>query len=344
MRPVVNGSSQVARSPSPVGPKRDALGVAPLSRRAISLAMATAANVAADDGRQERADDHPGHQAAGPDGQVAGHAPGHAEAGEQAGPGEGHGPWVGGLDRGHQGLRAEGQDLVEDATDGWQQQEQADGPEGDHERERGAATGDRRPAHRGQADGDGRQHGQPDEQVERTARSVGDQDDAGGGRPGRGQGEGQESQLESSRPHDGSLATSVASVRSGVVPPTSTYPGARRKYRVGWDRRVIATLPLPFEHARTAPDHRGGGKDDRTHVTHGRIHAARFTGTRAIASPRFVGDAARGGLRGRTWLRGHGGVVALDESVGHGRSDAGGGPAGHPVHLSDAPHAGPGPG
>ena len=38
---------------------------------------------------------------------------------------------------------------------------------------------------------------------------------------------------------------------------------------------------------------------------HGRAGAARFTGTRAIASPRFVGTVGRGGVLGRTWLRGH---------------------------------------
>ena len=34
---------------------------------------------------------------------------------------------------------------------------------------------------------------------------------------------------------------------------------------------------------------------------HGRAGAARFTGTRAITSPRFVAAASRGGLHGRTW-------------------------------------------
>ena len=38
-------------------------------------------------------------------------------------------------------------------------------------------------------------------------------------------------------------------------------------------------------------------------MTHGRAGAARFTGTRAIASPRFVGALARGRVHGRIWVR-----------------------------------------
>jgi hypothetical protein len=40
-------------------------------------------------------------------------------------------------------------------------------------------------------------------------------------------------------------------------------------------------------------------------VGHGRAGSAKFTGTRAIASPRFIGAIGRGGVHGRTWLRGH---------------------------------------
>ena len=42
------------------------------------------------------------------------------------------------------------------------------------------------------------------------------------------------------------------------------------------------------------------------HVRHGWAGTARFTGTRAITSPRFVAAAARGGIHGRSWLRGYG--------------------------------------
>ena len=51
---------------------------------------------------------------------------------------------------------------------------------------------------------------------------------------------------------------------------------------------------------------------------HGRAAAARFTGTRAIASPRFVGAAGRSALRGRSWARVHGHADDHD-ALGHPR-------------------------
>src|SRR4029078_13126494 len=67
------------------------------------------------------------------------------------------------------------------------------------------------------------------------------------------------------------------------------------------------------------------GADGTRHegpVGHGRAGSARFTGTRANASPRFVGAVGRGGVHGRTWLRGHHPEALRELDGGPARDDA----------------------
>src|SRR5687768_18383197 len=109
------------------------------------------------------------------------------------------------------------------------------------------------------------------------------------------------------------------------VPPTIGPVGHRDPPTDG------RNVPLPHRTHRCGPSLTEG------HVRHGRPGATRFTGTRAICSPRFVAAASRGGVHGRTWNRGHGsGLAAGDGSGAHG-----GGPAGDPLDLPAAPDEGP---
>jgi len=79
----------------------------------------------------------------------------------------------------------------------------------------------------------------------------------------------------------------------------------------------------PDQSARTAPG--CPERDQNGHegpVGHGRAGSARFTGTRGNASPRFVGAVGRGGLHGRTWLRGHDPEAFRELDGGTGRDDS----------------------
>ena len=49
----------------------------------------------------------------------------------------------------------------------------------------------------------------------------------------------------------------------------------------------------------------GGRRGTEHQMTHGRRGAARITVSRAIITPRLATGPCRGGLRGRTWFRGH---------------------------------------
>ena len=127
------------------------------------------------------------------------------------------------------------------------------------------------------------EHRDPDDDVERPARAIGEQDQRGRQPPRRDQGRADEPEPE----------------------PTDTHPPSLPMRRERGLRQASPEVPagigpmghrdpcrLRDQHARTAPDRPG-----RTHqsirgsVRHGRAGAARFTGTRAIASPRFVGGA-----------------------------------------------------
>ena len=95
-----------------------------------------------------------------------------------------------------------------------------------------SAAGHRRPDDPGERDRD-RGHGrQPDDEVERAARPVGEQDEAGRDRPARDERDSDEPELEPADPH------TDESIGSPPEPAGAT----GRKYRVGWDRRVIAAI------------------------------------------------------------------------------------------------------
>src|SRR3954452_5956421 len=99
-------------------------------------------------------------------------------------------------------------------------------------------------------------------------------------------------------------------------------PGQHRKYRSSDDGWVMTYPTAPDQSARTAPDCPEWYRNEHEGpVGHGRAGSARFTGTRGNASPRFVGAVGRGGVQGRTWLRGHDpeALRALDD--GSGRDD-----------------------
>ena len=79
----------------------------------------------------------------------------------------------------------------------------------------------------------------------------------------------------------------------------------------------------PDQSARTAtgcPERDQNGHEGP--VGHGRAGSARFTGTRGNASPRFVGAVGRGGINGRTWLRGHDPEALREPDASSGREDS----------------------
>ena len=132
----------------------------------------------------------------------------------------------------------------------------------------------------------GQQRREAHQQVQRTARPIGDEHQDRRHAPRRRRGRGRS-----------------GGARTGGHAPDESSDGPtgrpRRKYRRAWDRRVIAThgpvanMPVPHR------SHRGGTEQTEGHVGHGRPGAARITGTRAIVSRRLVLPPARGGLRGR---------------------------------------------
>ena len=67
--------------------------------------------------------------------------------------------------------------------------------------ERAAAARHRRPGDAGDRDGDRDRHRQPDEDVERPARPIGDQDQAGRHQPARDEGDPDQPKLELADPH-----------------------------------------------------------------------------------------------------------------------------------------------
>ena len=81
-------------------------------------------------------------------------------------------PRVGGLERGQQGLRPEGEQLGHDAGDRRDQAEQREDPEPDDRREGDVAARDRRPDRAGQRDGD-RRHRRSARRPGRTGRPAG---------------------------------------------------------------------------------------------------------------------------------------------------------------------------
>jgi len=85
----------------------------------------------------------------------------------------------------------------------------------------------------------------------------------------------------------------------------------------------MTDLTAPDQSARTATGcpERDGTRHEGP-VGHGRAGSARFTGTRANASPRFVGAVGRGGVHGRTWLRGHDPEALRELDGGPARADA----------------------
>ena len=100
--------------------------------------------------------------------------------------------------------------------------------EPDHQRE-GRSRGPPAARRAGQRDGD-REHGrQPDEDVERAARPIGEQHEGRRHGPGDDEADGDEPEFEPADPQRASLPGAFgcrAAARD-------------RKYRPGWDRRVI---------------------------------------------------------------------------------------------------------
>ena len=84
--------------------------------------------------------------------------------------------------------------------------------------------------------------GQADDDVERTARPIGQQHEAGRHGPADDEGDGDEAKLEGADAH---VAESMRSARRGTSRRRSAASEGVRKYLPGWDRRVIATCRPP---------------------------------------------------------------------------------------------------
>ena len=119
-----------------------------------------------------------------------------AETGEQAGGQQRHGPWVDDLRGREERLGTAGEHLGRDAGDGWDKEQPRDQAEPEDPRRATVAPDQRRPHYRGDADQQRQQGGDADEQVERTAGPVGDQNDTAARGPEDGEGGGQKPQLE----------------------------------------------------------------------------------------------------------------------------------------------------
>ena len=135
-----------------VGPKRD--GVGAVSRRAASLARATAAKASPPTAVRASGDRAPSMSRRRRSGRPAPEAARDAEAAEQAGRGEGEEPRIGRLGRRQERPRPEGQELVDDADDRRHEAEERHDPEPDHRREGAGAARDRRPDDSGHGDRD----------------------------------------------------------------------------------------------------------------------------------------------------------------------------------------------
>ena len=138
----------------------------------------------------------------------------------------------------------------------------------------------------GERDGDGHGHRQPDQHIERPARPIGDEHQAGRHQPAGDEGGTDQPKLELANPH------------------AAESSGAHRKYGVAYDPRVIAAGPsLPWTSGTAAGWPMRGDHRDRGIVGHGRPGTARVTGTRGAVSPRLVLGHPRGAIRPRPWIR-----------------------------------------
>jgi hypothetical protein len=99
----------------------------------------------------------------------------------------------------------------------------------------------------------------------------------------------------------------------------------------------MSTGPARDQSAHTAPGLSGADMRHEGPVGHGRAGSAKFTGTRAIASARFIGAIGRGGVHGRTWLRGHDPDALRELDTDTGRDD----PAGDALDLPQSRDEGP---
>ena len=300
-RSPLQGGGMVS-SPRSVGPNREpTLGLS-VSRRLSSLAMAAPPNAVPATSVSAAAMAAPARSRCAP-ARGAHHASRLAEAREEARADQREQPRVGRLERWHQGLRAERLELVEDEPDRRQQHEQRRHREGDDQRMGGLAAGERRPDDARHGDAERQQHRDADDDVERSAGPVREQDQGSRQRPRAHEREAEQPQPETSNPHgaesnDGpprglrrrraAISTVAEEVPLGVGPAghrDPTFPGPA----------------CPHHRGPTAADTNGRGG---LWVMDGRAQRG-SRGRGRSPRARFVGAIGGGGVHGRTWLRGH---------------------------------------
>ena len=152
-------------------------------------------------GQQDQRDQRAIHESAAPQCGRPTEPSAQPETAEEAGRGEREEPGVGRLERRQQGLGPHGLELLDQPDDRWQEEEDGADPEPDHRGERPATARDRRPDSPDDRNEDRERERQPDEDVQRAARPVREDDERGRHRPARHEGGTDQSQFEPADPH-----------------------------------------------------------------------------------------------------------------------------------------------
>jgi hypothetical protein len=197
---------------------------------------------AGSDGEQAR-EDQPADEPLPAHRRLAEPSPGEPEAGEQAGPQQPQNPRVRGLDRRQERLHAARPDLARDVGYRRDEDEQRSGREPDHRGERPRPARHGRPLHAGQGDDGGEEGRQPDGDVDRSARSVRDQDETGADDPAGRQGHPDQTQLERPDAHGGESTGRPSQARSQGGPPGPPRARFSRRRRRSADPVAESTGP-----------------------------------------------------------------------------------------------------